>query len=49
MFFGMPCKILEINKICKKYNIKVVEDAAEALGSYLNKKTSWNIFARWHG
>ena len=34
----MPCKILEINKICKKYNIKVVEDAAEALGSYLNKK-----------
>tara|TARA_B100000575_G_scaffold276859_1_gene262643 strand:+ start:475 stop:1635 length:1161 start_codon:yes stop_codon:yes gene_type:complete len=36
--FGMPCKILEINKICKKYNIKVVEDAAEALGSYFNKK-----------
>lgn len=31
--FGFPCKIDEIIKICKKYNIPVVEDAAESLGS----------------
>lgn len=38
--FGHPCKIDEIIKICKKHHIKVVEDAAESLGSfYKNKHT----------
>jgi len=32
--FGHPCKIDAIVKICDKYNIAVVEDAAESLGSY---------------
>lgn len=32
--FGHPCKIDEIAIICKKYNIKLIEDAAESIGSY---------------
>ncbi len=32
--FGLPCKIDEIVKICNIYNIIVIEDAAESLGSY---------------
>lgn len=31
--FGHPCKIDEIAEICQNYNIPVVEDAAESLGS----------------
>ncbi|MEO9013252.1 MAG: aminotransferase class I/II-fold pyridoxal phosphate-dependent enzyme [Ginsengibacter sp.] len=34
--YGMPAKILEIISIADKYDIPVVEDAAEALGSTLN-------------
>ena len=38
--FGHPCKIDEIVEICKRYNIEVVEDSAESLGSrYKNKHT----------
>ncbi len=32
--FGHPCKIDHVVAICKKYYIPVVEDAAEALGSF---------------
>lgn len=32
--FGHPCRIDEISTICKQYNIALVEDAAESLGSY---------------
>ena len=31
--FGIMCRIDEIKKICKKWDIKLVEDSAEALGS----------------
>jgi aminotransferase in exopolysaccharide biosynthesis len=31
--FGHPCRIDEVIEICRKYNITVVEDAAESLGS----------------
>ncbi|MBN2396163.1 MAG: LegC family aminotransferase [Candidatus Atribacteria bacterium] len=31
--FGHPCRIDEIEEICAKYNIELVEDAAESLGS----------------
>ncbi len=31
--YGMPAKMEEINEIAAKYNIPVIEDAAEALGS----------------
>ena len=34
--FGHPCRIMEIKKICKKWNITLVEDAAESLGSLYN-------------
>lgn len=37
--YGMPAKIEEIATIAKKYGIKLIEDAAEALGStYKNQK-----------
>ena len=37
--FGMPAKMDEICSIAKKYNIILIEDAAEAVGSkYKNKK-----------
>jgi len=36
--FGHPCQISEIAKICKKYKIILIEDAAESLGSFYNKK-----------
>lgn len=32
--FGHPCKIDEILEICNKFNLPVVEDAAESLGSF---------------
>ena len=35
---GLPCKINEIKKICKKNNLFLVEDAAEALGSKIKDK-----------
>lgn len=34
--FGHPCDIVSIVAVCKDYNIPVVEDAAESLGSYVN-------------
>jgi len=38
--FGHPCRIDEIIEVCNKYNIPVVEDAAESLGSfYKNQHT----------
>lgn len=38
--FGHPVRIDEILNICNKYNITVIEDAAESLGSfYKNKHT----------
>ncbi len=36
--FGFPAKINEIKKICKKYGIYLIEDAAEAVGTFFNKK-----------
>jgi perosamine synthetase len=38
--YGHPCRIDEIKKILKRYNIFLIEDAAESLGSfYKNKHT----------
>ncbi|MCJ8166413.1 LegC family aminotransferase [Pontibacter sp. E15-1] len=36
--FGFPCKIDEIAAICAEWNIALVEDAAESLGSYYKGK-----------
>jgi aminotransferase EvaB len=30
---GLPCKMATIIKICKKYNIKIIEDCSQAIGS----------------
>lgn len=34
--FGFPVRIKEIAAICQKYNIALIEDAAESLGSYVD-------------
>lgn len=34
--YGMPFKVQEISSICKKYDVLLIEDAAEALGSTYN-------------
>ncbi len=36
--FGFPCRIDEIVEIAAKYNIPVIEDSAESLGSYYKNK-----------
>ncbi|MDH0673405.1 aminotransferase class I/II-fold pyridoxal phosphate-dependent enzyme [Empedobacter sp. GD03861] len=36
--YGMPYKVDEVHDIAEKYNIPVIEDAAEALGSTFNGK-----------
>jgi aminotransferase in exopolysaccharide biosynthesis len=36
--FGFPCRIDEIIEIANRYNIPVIEDAAESLGSYFKGK-----------
>jgi perosamine synthetase len=36
--YGHPCKIDKIKRICNKYNIFLIEDAAESLGSLYKKK-----------
>jgi len=32
--FGFPCRIAEIKEICDEYNLTLIEDAAESLGSF---------------
>lgn len=36
--FGFPCQIGEIKDICEEWNINLIEDAAESLGSYVDSK-----------
>ena len=36
--YGAACDIVKIKKICNKYNIHLIEDAAECLGSKYNGK-----------
>lgn len=36
--FGLPCRIDEITEICAIWNIVLIEDAAESLGSYYKGK-----------
>jgi len=37
-YAGLPAKILELKKLCTQNNIILVEDAAQAFGSFYNKK-----------
>lgn len=36
--FGHPCNMEEIVKICRNYNLFLIEDAAPSLGSHINGK-----------
>ncbi len=36
--FGIPCKISDLAAIAKKYDIQLIEDAADAIGSTVNGK-----------
>ena len=36
--FGFPCRINEISEICIDWNIVLIEDAAESLGSYFDNR-----------
>ena len=36
--FGLPCRVDEIADVCNKWNITLIEDAAESLGSYYKGK-----------
>ena len=36
--FGIPCRIAEINQICAHWDIALIEDAAESLGSYVGSR-----------
>ena len=43
--FGLPARIEEIKKVCSKWNLPLVEDAAEALGSKI--KTEKRSIQLW--
>ena len=36
--YGVPCNLSKLKKIAKKHNLYLIEDCAEALGSYYNNK-----------
>ena len=44
--YGFPAKIIQLKRICKKYNLFLIEDAAEALGTFYKKKHlgTWGDF-----
>lgn len=42
--FGNPCDMPRIMEIAKKYNLKVIEDATESMGSYYSEGTYKNKF-----
>jgi len=41
--FGNPCEIEKINKIAKKYNLKVIYDAAHCFGTLYKNKSVFNF------
>ena len=40
---GYPCEIKKLINLCKKKNIKLIEDCAHALGTRINKKHAGNF------
>jgi dTDP-4-amino-4,6-dideoxygalactose transaminase len=41
--YGQTCQMDKINKIAKKYKLKVIEDSAQAHGAYFNDKRAGNL------
>ncbi|ABX09172.1 LegC family aminotransferase [Prochlorococcus marinus] len=39
--FGTPAKILSLKKVCDDFNLPMIEDAAEALGSFKKIEHQW--------
>ena len=41
--FGLPCDYNQIHQICEKYNIPIIEDAAQSFGAKYYDKISCNL------
>ncbi len=41
--FGCPVDMDPLHKVCKKYNIELIEDAAESLGSFYKEKHTGGV------
>ena len=41
--YGQTCQMDQINKIAKKYNLKVIEDSAQSHGAYFDDKRCGNL------
>ncbi len=41
--YGQTCDMDKINELAKKYNLKVIEDSAQAHGAYYNEKRAGNL------
>jgi dTDP-3-amino-2,3,6-trideoxy-4-keto-D-glucose/dTDP-3-amino-3,4,6-trideoxy-alpha-D-glucose/dTDP-2,6-dideoxy-D-kanosamine transaminase len=41
--YGQSCNMIEINKLAKKYNLKIIEDCAQATGAKFDKKFVGNF------
>ena len=39
-YFGLPFDIIPLLNLCKKYNIKIIEDSADTLGAKINNKST---------
>ena len=45
--YGNSCNIFELSKICEKYNIKLIEDCAGALGTFSKKNSAFKHVGRF--
>ncbi len=46
---GMPCDLAEISRIAREHNLKLVEDAACAIGSEILHNGNWEKIGQPHG
>jgi len=44
---GRSCRMDKINKIARRYGLKVIEDAAQSIGAEFDGKESRNIRICW--
>ena len=42
--FGLPARYRLIDKIAKKYDLKVIEDAAQSFGGSIRQKKNWHFW-----
>lgn len=41
--YGLPCNMEEISSICRRYNLRLIEDCAEAFGTYFGGRHVGNF------